>query len=150
MGQLLLTVCDHAHPDRVEGSHHKVTIDDTTIDVDLCPEHEKPVLELLEQLRLVGRVEGQRRRRVPASATPGEFDCLDCERTFKSQQALSAHRGQAHYESTAHTGPMDCPLCGKSFPNRSNVIQHLRGKRTHGMSFEEARATVENAIRAGV
>lgn len=150
MGQLILTVCDHEHPDRVEASHHKVTVDDTTIEVDLCPEHEKPLLELLEQLRLVGQVEGQRRRRVPASAaTPGEFDCPDCERTFKSQQGLSAHRGQRHYEGTVHKGPMDCPLCGKEFPSKNNVVQHLRGKR-HDMGYEEAKATVDNALRAGV
>jgi len=61
-----------------------------------------------------------------------ELVCTDCGRAFRTDEALSAHRADAHAglggagarPAAAHS--VRCSLCGHAFPSVSALARHNR------------------------
>jgi uncharacterized C2H2 Zn-finger protein len=61
-----------------------------------------------------------------------EAICSDCGRIFRSEEALAAHRDEAHAGIVARTTPMprvastavNCPVCGRRFDSATTLRSH--------------------------
>ncbi|XP_062380573.1 zinc finger protein 26-like [Sardina pilchardus] len=74
-------------------------------------------------------------RHLPLSAFPGggQHRCVNCGKTFHSQQGLCGHQ-QVHQGERRH----QCSQCGKSFLYQSRLTHHLKshsGKDAHSCTF---------------
>jgi len=49
------------------------------------------------------------------------FKCIDCSRSYSTQQRLKDHRRKIH----ANRGEFPCTLCTKMFPNKRNLQLHM-------------------------
>ena len=56
-----------------------------------------------------------------------DYNCLECGKVFKSQQALGYHRNAKH----GHREDLKCPLCGKMLSHKQHKNYHL--KHVHGI-----------------
>ncbi len=61
-----------------------------------------------------------------------EAICPDCGRTFRSDEALEAHRREAHAEAKPDAGgaaarsPIPCSICGRRFRTIAALTAHNR------------------------
>jgi uncharacterized C2H2 Zn-finger protein len=61
-----------------------------------------------------------------------EAICSDCGRIFRSEEALSAHRDEAHSGIVGRTAPtvrsastsVTCPVCGRRFDSPTTLRAH--------------------------
>lgn len=59
-----------------------------------------------------------------------EAVCSDCGRAFRSEEALTEHRAEAHSgkeepaASTARLARVACSVCGKAFPSTAALTRH--------------------------
>ncbi|KAK8913373.1 Zinc finger protein 358 [Metarhizium anisopliae] len=60
------------------------------------------------------------------------FDCIACDRSFGSEEALEQHLRDA----PVHAPSFECSTCDRSFGSEEALEQHLRDAPVHAPSFE--------------
>lgn len=71
--------------------------------------------------------QGQQRDPGKGFGEKKDYNCLECGKVFKSQQALGYHRNAKH----GHREDLKCPLCGKMLSHKQHKNYHL--KHVHGI-----------------
>lgn len=126
------------HGERREGAVSRViVIDGESYMLDVCPEHDAPILAL-EATLLGYRIEpktatvvpAKRRGRPPKGAPPMMNACLACGQSLASRDALGKHVRAVHGESLpALERKMGvtyvCPQCAREFPSRGSLGMHV-------------------------
>jgi hypothetical protein len=126
MAQQIVTLCDPHVDDgeSVTGQVFRLGVQIpgeswAWVEVDLCPDHAKPLVALVQELADHGRVfqpEGT------AAQASGRFPCPECGRGLKTQDSLQKHMRRQHSE--AARGPFTCEECGRSFPKAQGLAMH--------------------------
>ena len=71
---------------------------------------------------------------IPVDQRP--FGCVECDSRFVTKQKLKSHFGRIHSQER----PEVCHICGKAFPEKAPLHQHLR---QHGL-VPDLKCEVEN------
>lgn len=113
-----------------------------TYDVDACPDHAKPFLELAQYLSDVGRpVKGSHLQARDRSGDQGEPEadrtCPTCGFVSVNRTAMRTHLRAQHNQSLAEAQGtavegLECPECHRSFDAPQGLAAHRR--RSHGVA----------------
>jgi uncharacterized C2H2 Zn-finger protein len=157
MSQRIVTECDECAADGVtrDGVTREIAALDKAFAVDLCDEHVKPLLALVERWGDMGR---------PVGTLIARATCPRCGRDFATAQALGRHAKKAHGErvhelrKAANPAPAPvevadgfaCPECGKAFPTTRGLGAHrFRSHGVKGVSYDATRRRAQGEGVAG-
>lgn len=63
-----------------------------------------------------------------AAAPGGAFDCLQCGKSFRNAQGLKTHVRQVHELKKYEKAKEKCTICGREFPDKDALHQHMMTK----------------------
>lgn len=94
MAQIIKTICDihYDQDEEVPGEQYTITLNGRTVEIDLCDEDAKELLDVWAVLVGHGRVDRRERRRPNGSPAV----CPICKERFARPQGLGAHKRFAH------------------------------------------------------
>lgn len=136
------TLCDYCqHDDGVETPESDrvlITIGNDEYELDACPKHLKPVIDLKASLDEVARKVPHRHRRATKAATTsanadpvdGGIVCPECSVVLKNRGSLAAHVRDKHGKTLPELEgkPLthECPTCGQRFASGGGLAAHSR------------------------